>query len=72
MFLLDPKIEPKISNLDEQVETTGNSIKVQWDDASINCTKFNGFYSNYYIELKVSIKKAINKILSIPLLTLHF
>eukprot|EP00102_Acyrthosiphon_pisum_P016610 XP_008187621.2 PREDICTED: uncharacterized protein LOC100570673 [Acyrthosiphon pisum] len=48
---LNPKTEP-ILDPDHPMCITNNSIFVQWKFDSENCSKLNGFLSQFYIELK--------------------
>lgn len=61
-FLLDPKAKPELIN-NETIFVTKNSVQFELNDASKNCEELNGFFLNYYIELKVYF--IISTILSI-------
>lgn len=53
VFLLVPKTEPIIDH-DRPIHITNNSVKVQWKVNPENCSKLNGFFSKFFIELKVN------------------
>ncbi|VVC28416.1 Fibronectin type III,EGF-like, conserved site,Immunoglobulin-like fold [Cinara cedri] len=54
-----PKTKPQLIN-NESIYVTNNSVNFELDDVSKNCKDLNGFFLNYYIELK-DIKTGINQ-----------
>lgn len=61
IFLLDPKTEPLLDP-EHPIYITNNSIFVQWKVDSKNCSKLNGFLSQFYIELKVTFVNIIDSL----------
>lgn len=51
---LEPNIAPDL-DLENPMYITNNSVFVQWKFDSINCSKLNGLFLTYFVELKVPI-----------------
>lgn len=49
---LEPNIAPDL-DLENPMYITNSSIFVQWKFDSINCSKLNGLFLTYFVELKV-------------------
>lgn len=54
-LFLEPKTEPFL-DIEHPIYVTNNSVFVQWKFDSVNCSKLNGFFSSYFIELKVNLE----------------
>lgn len=53
-LFLEPKTEP-FFDIERPIYVTNNSVYVQWKFDPVNCSKLNGFFSNYFVELKVKL-----------------
>jgi len=49
---LEPTVAPTIDP-ENPLYITNSSVFVQWKFDFINCSKLNGFFSKYFVELKV-------------------
>jgi len=51
---LEPNIAPDL-DLENPMVITSNSVFVQWKFDFVNCSKLNGLFSKFFVELKVAI-----------------
>lgn len=54
LFILGPTIEPTFDS-EHPIYVTNNSVNFQWKYNRNDCVQLNGFFSTFYIELKVKI-----------------